>query len=194
MKFWGPGLLALLLAGPAARAQSVADSIRTAPKADTTATPAVAPAAGGAAGLPATEFETYAAKGKGVRYTASLTGLYTTGTVERMFLSTSHTVNLSFKGGHWLAPVALSFSYGKQDRVQREREFLLLTTPIYQQGRYKFYTLGQVEYSNLRAIDYRVLGGLGVGYQLYKDTLGNELNVSYFLLREETQYYTDLYR
>ncbi|AMJ66492.1 hypothetical protein AXW84_14435 [Hymenobacter sp. PAMC 26628] len=160
MKFWGPGLLALLLLAsrPTAHAQSVADSTRTIPRADTTATPAVAPAAGGAAGLPAAEFETYNVKGKGVHYTASLTGLYTTGTVARTFLSTSHTVNLSFKGGHWLAPAALSFSYGKQDGLQREREFLLLTTPTYQQGRYKFYTLGQVEYSNLRAIDYRVVG------------------------------------
>ena len=194
LKFWGLGLLTLLLiaGSPAARGQSVAKSARIAPK--TTTTPAVAPAAGATAGLPATDFEAYNVKGKGVRYTAALTGFYTTGTVERMFFSTSHTVNLSFKGGHWLAPAALSFSYGKQDGLQREREFLLLTTPTYQQGRYKFYTLGQVEYSNLRAIDYRVVGGLGVGYQLYKDTLSNELNVSYFLLREETQYYTDLRR
>ena len=196
LKFWCPGLLALLLVAgsPAARAQSVAKSARTTPKADTITTPAVAPAAGSAGGLPATEFGTYPVKGRGIRYTASLTGLYTTGTVERTFLSTSHTVNLSFKGGHWLAPVALNFSYGKQDRVQREREFLLLSTPTYQQGRYKFYTLGQVEYSNLRAINYRVMGGLGVGYQIYRDTLRNELNISYFLLHEETQYYTDLRR
>ncbi|AMJ66493.1 hypothetical protein [Hymenobacter sp. PAMC 26628] len=33
-----------------------------------------------------------------------------------------------------------------------------------------------------------------MGYQLYKDTLSNKVNVSYFLLREETQYYTDLHR
>ncbi|MGI4885561.1 MAG: DUF481 domain-containing protein [Janthinobacterium lividum] len=196
LKFWGPGLAGLLLAlgSPAARAQSGAGAARTAPKADTTAAPAVAPAASGAASVPATEFETYAVEGQGVRYTASLTGLYTSGTVARTFLSTSHTANLSFKGGHWLVPGALSFSYGKQDGLQREREFLLLTTPTYQQGRYKFYTLGQVEYSNLRAIDYRVVGGLGGGYQLYRDTLRNEANVSYFLLREDTQYYTDLHR
>lgn len=189
--------LAVLLAlggGRAARAQGVADSARTAPPADTTAAPAVAPAAGGAAGLPASEFETYAVAGQPVRYTAALTGLYTTGTAERVFFSTSHTVNLAFRGGHWQVPAAASFSYGKQDRLLREREFLLLATPDYQCGRAKFYSLGQAEYSNLRAIDYRVVGGLGAGRALYRDTLRNEASLSYFLLREETLYYTGLHR
>ncbi len=186
-------LLLALLGAPLARAQGVADTARTAP-ADSAATQAAAPSAGAAGGLPATEFETYAVDGQGVRYSAALTGLYTTGTVERVFISTSHTANLAFKGGRWLVPAALGFSYGKQDGLLRERELLLLVTPAYRRGRYKFYSLGQAEYSNLRAIDGRLVGGLGVGYQLYLDTLRNELSASYFLLREETRYRPGLHR
>jgi hypothetical protein len=190
----------LLLTGglwQAAHAQDAApaDTTRsTTARADTTQVPTVAPAAGGAAGLPATEFETYNASGRGIRYTASLTGLYTTGTVERVFFSTSHTANFAFKGGRWRLPLGFNFSYGRQNGLLNERETALLATPSYQRGRWKGYGLANAERSNLRAIDYRVVGGLGVGYRLYADTLKNEISLSYFLLREETQYLTELHR
>lgn len=177
-----------------AAAQTVADSTNVAVPADTVAAPAVAPAAGGAAGLPATEFETYNVSGHGVRYTASLTGLYTTGTVERTFLSTSHTANFAFRGGRWRLPVGFNFSYGRQDGVLKERETSLLLTPSYQRGRFKGYALGSGERSNLRAIDYRLVSGLGVGYALYSDTLNNEISLSYFFLYENTRYLTELHR
>ncbi|MFD1470639.1 DUF481 domain-containing protein [Hymenobacter caeli] len=187
---WRRAAAALLLGGaaPALAQAQAADTARTA------AAPAVAPAAGGAAGLPATEFETYAVSGRGVRYTASLTGLYTTGTVQRTFLSTSHTVNLAFKGGHWRVPGAFNFSYGKQNQVLSERELTLLATPTYQQGRCKFYTLSDAERSNLRAIAHRFVNGLGAGYDVYRDTLGNTVGLSYFLLYEDTRYLTELHR
>ena len=141
------------------------------------------------AGLPSAEFETYNMNGNGVRYTAALTGLLTTGTVERLYFSTSHTGN--FTTGHWQFPAALSYSYGRQSGALRERELLLLTTPDYRLGRWKFYALGELETSNLRAIDRRVVGGGGVGYQLYADTLSNELALSTFLLDERTDYDTE---
>jgi len=53
--------------------------------------------------------------------------------------------------------------------------------------------LASAESSNLRAITYRLVSGLGVDYQLYTDTLANEISLSYFLLREETQYVTELH-
>jgi hypothetical protein len=173
-----------VVAGPT-MAQTTPAPATTVP-ADTVAAPAVAPATGGAAGLPASEFETYNVRGSGVRYTASLTGLYTTGTVERVFLSTSHTANFAFRGGRWRLPVGFNFSYGRQDGQLKERETSLLVTPSYQRGRFKGYALANAESSNLRAIDYRLVSGLGVGYQLYADTLANEIGLSYFLLREET--------
>lgn len=190
-------LLLTIALGRSARAQTAApaDTTRGATaRTDTTAVPTVAPAAGGAAGLPSTEFETYNARGRGIRYTASLTGLYTTGTVERTFLSTSHTANFAFKGGRWRLPVGFNFSYGRQDGFVKERETSLLLTPSYQRGRFKGYALANGESSNLRAIDYRVVSGLGVGYQLYADTLANELSVSYFFLYENTRYVTELHR
>ena len=141
------------------------------------------------AGLPSAEFETYNVNGTGVRYTAALTGLYTTGTVERVYFSTSHTGG--FTTGHWQFPVAFSYSYGRQDGALRERELLVLSTPDYRIRRWKFYALGELETSNLRAIDRRVVAGGGVGYQLYADTLSNEVALSTFLLDERTDYATE---
>ena len=128
------------------------------------------------AGLPSAEFETYNVDGNGVRYTAALTGLLTTG---------------NFTAGHWQFPAALSYSYGRQAGAVRERELLLLSTPDYRLGRWKFYALAELETSNLRAIDRRVVAGGGVGYQLYADTLSNELALSTFLLDERTDYATE---
>ncbi|MDO7853815.1 DUF481 domain-containing protein [Hymenobacter convexus] len=180
---WLGVLLALLLAGPMAHAQT--DSTATAAS-DSAAVNSVGGLTPPPAGLPSAEFETYNVNGSGVRYTAALTGLYTTGTAERVYFSTSHTGGLT--RGHWQFPAALSYSYGRQDGALRERELLLLTTPDYRIRRWKFYALGEFETSNLRAIAQRVVAGGGVGYQLYADTLSNELALSTFLLNERTDY------
>lgn len=193
-----PGLLALLLAllalaGPhRALAQTAADSIGVI-QADTSAAPVVAPAAGGAGGVPSSEFETYTVNDSGTRYTATLTGIYSAGTVQRVYLTTSHTGNFKLSP-HWLLPAAFNFSYGKQDGLLRERELLALLTPTYQQGRVKYYLLADGERSNLRAIANRLVGGLGAGYTLYADTARNELSVSEFFLYEHTEYLNELRR
>ncbi|RZK61129.1 MAG: DUF481 domain-containing protein [Hymenobacter sp.] len=158
---------------------------------DTAAAPVVAPATGG--GLPSSEFETYTVKESGARYTASLTGIYTTGTVERVYVTTSQTGNFKLSR-HWLLPTALNFSYGKQDGVLRERELVGLLTPTYQRGRVKYYLLGDAERSNLRAIAQRFVTGVGAGYQLYTDSLKNEVSISQFFLYENTQYLEGLQR
>lgn len=173
------------------RAQ-VPDSTSTQVAADTAAAPVVA-ASSASNGLPSSEFETYNVSGEGVRYTAALTGIYSTGTVERIYFTTSHTANLAL-GKHWLLPGALNFSYGKQDGALRERELLALTTPAYQVGRLKYYALAEAGQSNLRGIARRLVGGGGVGYQLYHDTLQNEVALSQFLLYEHTQYLEGLLR
>ena len=173
----------LLLASYGARAQ--ADTTATAKPKPTTVSGggSITPAP---AGLPSTEFETYNVKKTGVRYTAALTGLYTSGTVERVFFSTNHTGNLAVK--RWQFPVAASFSYGRQDGGLKEREWLLLTTPDYRLGRWKFYTLSEFEISNLRAIAHRVVLGGGVGYQIYTDTTNSEVALSTFVLDENTSF------
>ena len=191
-------LLLLSLAGGVGRAQAQTqttpvDSLGTGIDADSLTAPAVAPAAGAAGGLPSSEFETYNVRGTGVRYTAALTGIYSSGTVERLYLTTSHTANLRLSP-HWLLPAAFNFSYGKQDGLLRERELLALLTPAYQQGRVKYYLLAEGEQSNLRAITRRLVAGGGVGYQLYADTLRNELTLSQFVLYEHTDYLAGLRR
>ncbi|MGI4762416.1 MAG: DUF481 domain-containing protein [Janthinobacterium lividum] len=189
------GLLLASLAQPSpALAQTIPDSTAAkAPAADTAAAPVVASSSSGASGLPSSEFETYNVSGSGVRYTAALTGIYSTGTVERIYLTTSHTGNLAL-GKHWLLPAAVNFSYGKQDGLLRERELLGLFTPAYQVGRLKYYALGEAGQSNLRAIARRYVVGGGVGYQFYHDSLQNEVTVSQLFLYEHTQYLEGLLR
>ena len=175
------------------RTQTAPDSTSTRVAADTTAPPVVVPSASAAGGLPSSEFETYNVNGQGIRYTAALTGIYSTGTVERIYFTTSHTGNLAL-GKHWLLPAALNFSYGKQDGLLRERELLGLVTPAYKRGRLKYYALGEGEQSNLRAIARRFVVGGGVGYQFYLDTLRNEVTVSQFFIYEHTEYLEGLLR
>jgi hypothetical protein len=189
----GGGLLAVSLALPGRALAQRPDSTSTRVAADTAAAPVVASSAGAAGGLPSSEFETYNVNGRGIRYTAALTGIYSTGTVERVYFTTSHTGNLAL-GRHWLLPAALNFSYGRQDGALRERELLGLFTPAYQKGRLKYYALGEAEQSNLRAIARRLVVGGGVGYQLYLDTLRNEVSVSQFFLYEHTRYLEGLLR
>jgi hypothetical protein len=184
------GALAVLLglwgAGPA-----LAQSPTT--KADTAAAPVVAPSATAAGGLPSSEFETYTVKGSGTRYTATVTGIFSTGTVDRAYFTTSHTGNFKLTE-NWLLPTAFTFSYGKQNGLLNERELVGLLTPTYQRGHVKYYLLGNAERSNLRAIDRRFVTGVGAGYQLYVDTLKNEVSLSQFLLYEYTAYMNGLLR
>jgi hypothetical protein len=159
----------------------------------TSTTPSVTPAAGSAAAVPSSEFETYNVSGKGVRYTAALTGIYSTGTVERIYFTTSHTANVELSK-HWLLPAAFNFSYGRQQGLLNERELLALLTPTYKRNRVKYYLLAEGERSNLRAINKRIVLGAGVGYQLYADTLRNEVSLSQFFLYEHTDYLNGLLR
>ncbi|MGI4834416.1 MAG: DUF481 domain-containing protein [Janthinobacterium lividum] len=175
------------LAGPV-RAQEInLDSVST----STATTPVVAPSTAG--GLPSSEFETYTVKASGTRYTATFTGLYSSGTVERLYLITSHTANFKLSR-YWLLPTSASFSYGKQDGLLRERELLGLLTPTYQRGRVKYYLLGDAEQSNLRAIARRFVEGAGAGYTLYTDTLQNEVGLSQSFIYEHTEYLGGLLR
>lgn len=177
----------LLAAAPAARAQAH-DSTGTGGQ-DSTVVDNAGNFTPPPSGLPSAEFETYNMDGSGLRYTAAVTGLLTTGTVERLYFSTSHTGNLAT--GHWLFPAAFNYTYGRQNGSLREQELLLLTTPAYRLGKWKFYLLAELETSNLRAIDNRLVAGAGVGYQLYKDTTSSELALSTFLLDERTDYNTE---
>ena len=183
-------LAALALPGPALAQQAARADTTKAPAAGA---PVVAPAAGSAGGLPSSEFETYTVKARGTRYTATLTGIYSAGTVARIYFTTSHTANFKLTR-HWLLPASASFSYGKQDGLVRERELLGLLTPTYQRGRVKYYLLADAEQSNLRAIARRFVAGAGAGYTLYADSLTNELGISQFFLYEYTSYLNGLLR
>ena len=167
LRFWQAlGLLGLwLLAAGPARAQTPDSTNVLTP--DSTVVDNAGSFTPPPAGLPSPEFETYNVAGSGVRYTGALTGLLTTGTVERLYLSTSHTGNLATKR-HWLFPAAFNYTYGRQNGGLRERELLLLTTPAYRRGKWKYYLLAELETSNLRAIANRVVAGGGLGYQLYQ--------------------------
>ena len=181
------GLLLLALASQVARAQTPDSTSGFTPDSMVINNGGLTPPP---AGLPSAEFETYNVDGTGVRYTAALTGLFSTGTVEREYFSTSHTASLAV-GKHWQYPVAASYSYGRQGGDLRERELLLLTTPAYRLGKWKLYALAELEASRLRAIAQRLVLGGGVGYQLYADTTRSEVTLSTFLLSENTDYDTE---
>jgi len=184
-------LLWLALAAPAWAQETTTTTTTDSTSTSTATTPVVAPSTTG--GLPSSEFETYTVKESGTRYTASLTGIYSTGTVERIYFTTSHTANFKLTK-RWLLPASASFSYGKQDGLLRERELLGLLTPTYQRGRVNYYLLGDGEQSNLRAIARRFVVGGGGGYILYADTLQNEVALSQFFLYEYTEYLAGLLR
>ena len=184
---WLAGLALFISTWSADQAQAQATTARADSAAVATVTPTSA-----AGGLPSSEFETYAVKSD-VRYTATVTGIISTGTVQRVYVTTSQTGNFKLSE-HWLLPTALTYSYGKQNGLLNERELVGLVTPTYQRGRVKYYLLGNAEQSNLRAIARRFVTGVGAGYQLYTDTLRNEVSVSQFFLYENTQYLLGLRR
>ncbi|WP_133272377.1 DUF481 domain-containing protein [Hymenobacter radiodurans] len=120
-------------------------------------------------------------------YTGQLTGAYSAGGVNRTLLSTAHTATFT-RGEHIGLPLSGSFIYGKQDRLLKEREFLLNATPYYRFGRFRFYGIGGFESSNLRGIDRRVQLGAGPGWAFYSDSLGREISVSNLIIRESTNF------
>ncbi|GAB3295477.1 DUF481 domain-containing protein [Hymenobacter tenuis] len=122
-----------------------------------------------------------------IRYTGQLSGQYAAGGVNRTLFATSHAVTL-LRGLHFGAPVAAGFTYGKQDRVLKEREWSANATPYYWKGRFRFYGIGGYERSNLRGIDNRFQLGAGPGWAFYSDSLGREVAVSNLLIREATYF------
>ncbi|UOQ77616.1 DUF481 domain-containing protein [Hymenobacter sp. 5516J-16] len=122
-----------------------------------------------------------------IRYSGQLAGQYTSGGVNRTLFSTNHSVTF-LRGLHFGAPVTGSFIFGKQDRLLKEREWLLNTTPYYWKGRFRFYGIGGYERSNLRGIDNRFQVGAGPGWAFYSDSLGREVAVSNLLIRESTYF------
>ena len=122
-----------------------------------------------------------------IRYAGQLSGQYTSGGVNRTLLATTHNVTF-LRGQHFGAPVNGSFSYGKQERLLKEREFLFNATPYYWKGHFRAYGIGGYERSNLRGITGRVQLGLGPGWAFYSDSLGREVSLSNLFIREATYF------
>ncbi|HEX8425332.1 DUF481 domain-containing protein [Hymenobacter sp.] len=122
-----------------------------------------------------------------IRYAGQLTGQYTSGGVNRTLLATTHSVTV-LRGQHFGAPVIGSFTYGKQDRQLKEREFLFNATPYYRLSHFRAYGIGGYERSNLRGIDHRIQLGFGPGWAFYTDSLGREVSVSNLFIREATYF------
>lgn len=122
-----------------------------------------------------------------IRYAGQLTGQYTSGGVNRALLTTTHSVTF-LRGLHFGAPLNGSFSYGRQDGLLKEREFLFNATPYYWLGHFRAYGIGGYERSNLRGIDNRIQLGLGPGWAFYTDSLGREVSASNLFIREATYF------
>ncbi|WP_167856713.1 hypothetical protein [Hymenobacter aquaticus] len=122
-----------------------------------------------------------------IRYSGQLAGQYSAGGVNRALFSTSHSATL-LRGLHFGAPLTGSFTFGKQEGLLKEREWLFNATPYYWKGRFRFYGIGGYERSNLRGINNRFQLGLGPGWAFYADSLGRELAVSNLFIREATYF------
>ncbi|WP_165370536.1 DUF481 domain-containing protein [Hymenobacter persicinus] len=122
-----------------------------------------------------------------IRYGGQLAGQYSAGGVNRTLFSTSHSATF-LRGLHFGAPVTGSFTFGKQERRLREREWLFNATPYYWKGRFRFYGIGGYERSNLRGINNRFQLGAGPGWAFYSDSLGREVALSNLLIREATYF------
>jgi hypothetical protein len=99
-----------------------------------------------------------------LQYSLSTDGLVNLGNVSRFLFN--QRVTLRYVGGQtfWFE-LSPSFAYGKTNGELAEREWLgnLNTTVFYQRPVYAL-LFATAERSNLRAIDSRWLGGVGVGY------------------------------
>lgn len=125
-----------------------------------------------------------------IHYAGTLTGALSAGGVYRTLLTTTHSVSFN-RGMHFGLPVTGTFTYGRQDRLLKEREALINTTPYYWKGHFRAYGLGGYERSNLRGIADRWQVGAGPGWSFYRDSLGTrEVALSNLLIREAT-YYVD---
>ncbi len=122
------------------------------------------------------------------RYNSQLTGIYTSGAVERTLFTTAQALTWA-QGRHFGVPLTGSFSYGRQDARLRERELLATLAPYYRLERFRAYALGTYERSNLRGIRYRTQVGAGPGWAFVRDEAnGREILVSNLILREATQF------
>jgi putative salt-induced outer membrane protein YdiY len=122
------------------------------------------------------------------RYNSQLTGIYTSGAVERTLFTTAQALTWA-QGRHFGAPLTGSFSYGRQEARLRERELLVTLAPYYRLDRFRAYALGTYERSNLRDIRYRTQAGAGPGWAFLRDeAAGREMLISNLLLRESTQF------
>jgi hypothetical protein len=125
-----------------------------------------------------------------IHYAGTLTGALSAGGVYRTLLTTTHTVTFN-RGMHFGLPLTGTFTFGKQERVLKEREALINATPYYWKGHFRAYGLGGYERSNLRGIENRWQVGAGPGWSFYRDSLGTrEVALSNLLIREAT-YYVD---
>jgi hypothetical protein len=118
-------------------------------------------------------------------YKLTLNGQYNKGNVDRVLFTNKNTSLLKYK--KFKLPVTYNFSYGRFKGKLNEREHYLNLNPSYENGSVKYYYLTEIEKSNLRNIDNRVLMGGGIGYSLM-DTKAVDITVSDLILNENTRY------
>lgn len=121
------------------------------------------------------------------RYTSQLTGIYTSGAVNRTLLTTAQAVTWA-RGRHFGLPLTGTYSYGRQEGRLRERETLVTLAPYYRLQRFRAYATGTYERSNLRGIRFRTQVGAGPGWVFWRSEAGGEVAISNLLLHEATQF------
>ncbi|TAF63446.1 MAG: DUF481 domain-containing protein [Cytophagales bacterium] len=121
-------------------------------------------------------------------------GSVSTGNVNRLLID--NRLTMSYTDSKWI-DVGLSpyYRYGEIDSLLLENELgadLAFSTPA--NSRVYALGFGSAETSNLRKIDYRVLGGLGAGWRIIRNDVAS-VSITNAFIYEETNFYelADIY-
>jgi hypothetical protein len=129
-------------------------------------------------------------------YTIALDGVYNTGNVNRELVALRLSLNHERAKSIWGFYTSPKFQYGRNNDLLQERElfFDLNNTFFYSQSDVYGLLFGSAEQSNLRKINSRWIGGVGVGYKISGGKRNPKarlkVSISNALLKEITDFYT----
>lgn len=126
---------------------------------------------------------------KGLKYKVTADGMLSQGNVERTLV----ILRTDFSYANQAIDVSTHprFTYGKQNGIVAERDFFGdLNISLYDQHTVYGFGIGIVETSNLRGIELRSLGGLGIGFRVIKKE-NHKFSITNALMYESTTFIPD---
>ncbi len=136
---------------------------------------------------------------KKFKYRYLTDGIWTTGNIERILISSSFSLN--FHDSTLSFGILPKFTYGEltsklldgtKSNVVQEREYFLdLNLGLFSEKKFYGFGMGTLEKSNLRTINFRWYAGLGAGWHIVRNHI-HKSTFSIAVLREETDFTNDI--